>query len=381
MTRRGRSEGTITKRADGRWEARLHLGYANGKRLRKSFFGRTRAEVADKLTRARADQQRGVTIRSNERETVGAFLIRWLADVETTLRPRTREGYAAVLERHLIPTIGKITLTKLTRADVRALLTSRTRAGRSPQTVRNIHGILRHALNRAVQDDLIPRNPAVGIELPRLERIETTVISPDLAARVLDAFRGDRLEGLVTVALLTGLRQGEALGLRWDDIDFTASELIVRRSLQRIARVGMQEVEPKTQRSRRSVALPSLASEALVRERDRQRFAARMAGSRWVDSGYVFTSTVGTPLSGPRVTARFQERLAATGLPRLRFHDLRHGTASLMLAMGEHPRTIMETLGHSTIRVTMDTYAHVLPSVQRDAANRLDDAVRKAQTG
>jgi integrase len=174
------------------------------------------------------------------------------------------------------------------------------------------------------------------------------------------------------LALAAGLRQGEALGLHWQDVDLDAGTLRVRVALQRLEGRGLQTVEPKTARSRRSIALPPQVIESLRAHKSRQAQERLLAGSRWQDSGFVFTTATGTPLEGSSVTHRFQKLLRRAGLPHLRFHDLRHACASLLLAQGVHPRVVMETLGHSQISLTMNTYSHVIPALQRDATERMD---------
>ena len=181
----------------------------------------------------------------------------------------------------------------------------------------------------------------------------------------------------MSVALATGMRRGEALGLRWSDVDLEAGQLAVRQSLLR-AGSHPTFAEPKSSRSRRTIALPDVAVEALRAQRVRQLQDRLLAGSRWQEHGLVFTSSIGTPVEPSQLTKRLQRLLAAAGLPRLRFHDLRHGTASLLVAPGNHPRTIMEVLGHASITMTMNTYAHVAPALQREAAASLDAVLRPA---
>ena len=377
MTRRGPREGTITHRKDGLWVAALHLGYADGKRQRKWLYGKSRAEVDDKLTRAKADHLRGIAVRTDERQTTGAYLERWLGNVEHTLRPRTVQGYRLIVAKHLIPTLGRVQLSKLTRDDVRGMVAHKRREGLSPQTLHNLHAVLRHAIEQAVRDDLVVRNVARGIDLPRVERTEVRAVSHADAVGILEAVRGDRIEPMVIVAMTCGLRQGELLGLKWEDIDLDLGQIHVRRSLQRL-NGEVKDVPTKTPLSRRDVAMPALAVDALGLHRDRQRFDERWAGSRWHSTGYVFTSTIGTPVTGGDLTKRFQARLAAAGLPRMRWHDLRHATATLMLAAGEHPKVVQELLGHSTMAVTMAVYSHVIPSLKRDAADRMDALLKQA---
>jgi integrase len=369
---RGHNEGSIYQRQDGRWAASLHLGYANGRRVRKSFYSKTRREVQERLTKALRETQLGQAARSDDRETTAAYLSRWLdTSARQRVRPRTLHGYRQIVDNHLVPALGRIQLAKLAPSDLQAMLNAKSIAGASPQTVRNIHAVLRRAINQAVRWQLVSSNVASMVDLPRAERHEVPALSPTGARAVLDAVRGDRLEGLVTLTLLSGLRQGEALGLRWQDLDLEAGTLSVRHALQRLD--GRTElVEPKTTRSRRNLPLSPALVAALREHRKRQLSERLWAGSRWQEADYVFTTRIGTPLDGTDTTKRFQALLAAAGVPRMRFHDLRHGAASLLLAQGVHPRVVMEQLGHSQISLTMNTYSHVVPELQREAVTKLD---------
>lgn len=213
------------------------------------------------------------------------------------------------------------------------------------------------------------------VSLPRSSRTEVAALSPADARAVLDAVKGDAIEPLVLLSIATGLRQGEALGLRWSDLDLDAGTATVRHALQRIAGGAPTLVEPKTAKSRRTVSLPSTVT-ALLRAHRTSRLTARLrAGERWIDGDYVFTTALGAPLDGVNLTHRLQRLIASAGLPRLRWHDLRHGAASLLLAQGVHPRVVMEMLGHSTIALTMNTYSHVIPALEREAAERMEEAL------
>jgi integrase len=373
VTRRDYGSGSLRQRPDGFWEGRLDLGRdAHGHRRRPSFTGRTKREVQQAIAAALHRREAGMAVGSPDRMTVAAFLQAWLQDAaRPAVRARTFRGYETIVRFHLVPAIGAVPLSKLGAAHVQELLNSKIAGGLSPQSVRNIHAVLRRALGQAVRWDMLPRNVASLVDLPRAERFEAHALGADEARAILEAMRGDRLEGLVTVTLAIGLRQGEALGLRWPDVDLEGDTLTVRHALQRIDG-HLQLTEPKTARSRRTVALPAFAVTALREHRRRQLEDRLLAGSRWHEGGYVFASSIGTPLDGVGVTHRFQARLVAAGLPRLRFHDLRHGAASLLMAQGVHPRVVMETLGHSTIAMTMNLYSHVVPALQRDAADRME---------
>jgi integrase len=231
--------------------------------------------------------------------------------------------------------------------------------------------VLRRALNDALRWGLVARNVATLVTPPRGQRYEVRPLDPVQARRFLDAVRGDRLEALYSVALAVGLRQGEALGLQWDDIDLDSAALHVRHALQRVDG-RLQLVEPKTARSRRTVILPATVIDALKAHRSRQVAERLTAGSEWVDHKLVFCSPMGRPLDASNVTHTFQRHLIRAGLPRQRFHDLRHACASFLLAQGVSPRVVMEVLGHSQITLTLNTYTHVLPSLSREAAERMN---------
>jgi integrase len=399
MARRGNGEGTITQRKDGRWEAKIDVTEA-GKRRRKSIYGRTRQEVARRLTQALRDRDQGLPIRMDERTTVAAYLEAWLRDtVRPSVRPMTYVSYDGHVRKHLIPVIGSIPLVKLTPQDVRAVqaaaLKPRTVAQKgdlpprtvtlSPKTVAHVQATLRTALQQALKDGLVARNVATLVNAPRQVRHDQQVLDPDQARTFLAAAQGDRLGALYVVTMAVGLRQGEALGLKWSDVDLDAGTITVSRTLQRVPKplrgdddeghgTHYRLVEPKTATSRRTVPLPKFVVPTLKAHRARQAEERLAAGPAWDPTwDLVFATTIGTPLDSRNVTHAFQALLARAGLPFMRFHDLRHSAATLMLAQGVAPRVIMETLGHSQIGITMNLYAHVLPAAKRDAADRMDD--------
>jgi len=365
--RRGHHEGTIRQRADGRWEAQVSM--PRGKR--KSYYGKTRREAQDKLRAALRDLDAGLDLAAG-RQTVGQFLDRWLADVaKPSVRPSTYESYAGHVRNHLKPALGHIQLAKLTPQQVQTMLTEKTAAGLSPRTVQYIRAVLRRALGQAMKWGLVARNVATLTEPPRSAKKPVQPLTAEQARAFLDFTKDDRLGPLFHVAITTGLRQGELFGLRWPDVDLAAGTLTVRHALQRINGKPTL-VAPKTDKSRRTVTLPASAVAALREQRKRQLQERLLAGSRWQDWGLVFASTIGTPLEPTNVTHRFQRLLADAGLPRQRFHDLRHCAASLLLAGGVPLRTIMGILGHSQISLTANTYTHLAPALERDAAAALD---------
>lgn len=380
MTRRGPNEGTIHLRGDGRWVAALHLGYDDrGHRRRKYVYGKTRAEVASKLQRAQQELGDGVAP-PPERLTVGQLLESYLDAVRNSVRPSTQRSYEGIVAVHLRPALGRIRLRELSVTDVQRLLNSRHVAGRSARTVERIRAVLRQALGQALRQGLVGRNVASLARPPRVLRRQVDTLDPDAARAFLAATLGTRDEALYAVALALGLRQGEALGLRWQDVDLETGEIRITHALQRV-NSKLELVEPKSLSSRRRIPLPAVVASALRDHRRRQLGDRLVSGSRWIDNGLVFATRDGKALDGRNVTRRFQAALATAGLPRMRFHDLRHSCASLLLAQGVSPRVVMETLGHSQVSLTLNTYAHVLPPLQRDAADRMHALLTHASGG
>ncbi len=372
-TRRGHNEGSIYQRAsDSLWVGSINLGYGpDGKRKRKPIYGKTRKEVAEKMKAALRDQQLGVLI-TTARQTTGQFLTRWLEDVaRPSLRASTYETQESHVRVHLIPSFGHVPLQQLTPQHIQAFIKYKLESGLSPHTISDIHGILRHALGQAVKWNLVPRNVAALVDKPRWERPQMNCLTPEQALQLLVAVKGDRFEALYTVAVPLGLRRGEALGLKWEDVDFDKGLLHVRRTLQRVGG-KLQLTEPKTRTSRRSINLPQICIAALRGHKDLQRWEKRLAGDRWQEHELVFPTGIGTPYEPNNLKRHLQRMLDKAGLPHIRIHDLRHTAASLMLAQGIQPKVISEILGHSRIGVTLDIYAHLYEPARQEAADRMD---------
>ena len=365
--RRANGEGSICQRKNGTWQGALRLPDGG----RKYVYGQTRDEVRRSLSAAIRAMETG-TLSDTHGLTVGAFLDQWLDEIaRPRVRPWTFKGYEVHVRIHLKPFIGSVPLEKLTPMHVQQLLNRRSADGLKPKSVRYIRGTLRTALNQAVQWGLITRNPAALVRSPRVEQFEIQPFTRDEGLALLESLKGDRLEALYSVALTMGLRQGEALGLRWQDVDLALGYLRVAKQLQRVDG-RLQLVEPKTARSRRSLALPATIAVRLQEHRLRQDSERALAGSLWIESGLVFTTPEGKPLDGTAITKQFHRHLERAGLPQRRFHDLRHSCATLLLAQGVSPRVVMDVLGHSQIGLTMNTYAHVVPELRREAADRMD---------
>jgi integrase len=245
----------------------------------------------------------------------------------------------------------------------------------TPRTVQYLHAVLRRALTQATKWGLVPRNVAALVTPPRMAHREIRPLTPDQARDFLSAISGRRLYPLIAVSLACGLRQGEALGLQWADVDLERKTIDVRHGLQVVDK-QRQLVELKTERSRRTLALPDQIVSVLRTHRTKQKEQRLAAGAAWQDTGFVFTTRHGQPRDGCGTTRDFKRLLTSAGLPPFRWHDLRHSCASFLLAQGVSARVVMEILGHSDIRLTLNTYSHVMPSLQRDAADQMDALLR-----
>jgi integrase len=249
---------------------------------------------------------------------------------------------------------------------------AKTEAGLAAKTVKHFRDTLRCALNVAVRDGVLARNAAALVKPPRETPRALSVLTQEQACQFLEAAHGCRLEALFSVAICIGLREAEALGLRWADVDFQTGTITVRYQLQRI-NGKLQLTQPKTEKSRRTIPMPAITRSALAAHLVAQREMRELAGTRWVESGLVFTTGIGTPLDQRNMLRDFYRLVKASGVPKIRFHDLRHSAATLLLAQGVHMKAVQEILGHSSFNTTANVYAHVLPSMKREAADRMDD--------
>ncbi|MBI4236302.1 MAG: site-specific integrase [Chloroflexi bacterium] len=367
--KRGNQEGSVFQRKDGRWVASVIQ--PDGRR--KSYYARTRQGASQELLKAQKKLSDGLPL-TEERVTVGAFLEDWLSNTaERQVRLRTLRRYQEIVRLHLHPAIGHVRLSRLTPSHVEKMMNDGLAAGQSPRSVSHHRAVLRTALNVAMRDGHVVRNVASLAAPPQVPEREFHAMSLTEARALLEAVKGDRLEALFTVPLAIGLRQGEALGLRWPDVDFASRQLSVRRNLQRIDG-EWRFLEPKTKKSRRTISLPAPIVDALHAHRTRQleerlRAGAAWEGNKWGD--LVFTDELGRPLSGFHALRRLRSLVVAAGLPPMRYHDLRHGAISLMAALGIPPRVAMEIAGHSDIGTTMNIYSHVPQEVQQEAAEKI----------
>ncbi len=364
MGRRSNGEGSVARRKDGRWQAAYTI---DGKR--KYLYGRTRKEVAGKLRETLAGKDEYLYPEVG----VEDYLNKWLDDsVKDSVRARTYERYESVCRVHIVPHIGDKRLANLTEMDVQSLYRERLGSGCSPRTVQYVHLTLHKALKQAVRWRLVPRNVAEAAVPPRVQKKEIRVLSPAQAKVFLRSVEGHRLEAMFALAVTTGMRQGEMTGLRWEDVDLEDGTLYVLRTLSK-TRDGIVFNQPKTAKGRRSVALTRLAIGTLKKHRARQEIEK---GSWKEDHGLVFPNIHGEPRSQrePMIKA-LKKALEKAGLPVVRFHDLRHTAATLMLSKGVHPKIVSEMLGHGDVAFTLTVYSHVLKGMQKGATQAIDEAL------
>ena len=367
MGKRANGEGTIYKRTDGRWCATVSV--EGGKR--KSFYGRRREDVAKQLASALKAKQDGLPLPA-DRLTVARFLADWLDSVRPTLRPSTHMRYEQLVRDHALPAIGRLQLSRVQPEHLQRLYTNRLEAGQSASSVRQLHAVLHRAFKQATRWGRVGRSVVDLVSPPRVERKEMTALSPDQARQLLTAAQGEPLEALYVLALNTGMRQGEILALHWRDVDLQAGMLQVKASLQRTP-TGHVIGEPKTSKSRRQIALTRAATEALRRHKVAQAEDRLRLGAAWQDLDLVFTDKVGGFIREWNLRKQsFLPLLRQANLPKIRFHDLRHTAATLLLGRGIHPKIVSEMLGHAQISVTLDLYSHVTPTMQREATDALD---------
>ncbi len=361
MAKRANGEGSIHKRADGRWCASITI-----KGKRKHFLSKDREEAARKLTAAKKTRDDGLPV-VTEHQAVAQFMQSWLVATKPSIRERTWTRYEQYVRLHITPALGKMRLSGVTPQHLQRLYAERIQPELSPTTVHHIHAVSHKSLDQAVRWNVVPRNVADLVDPPRVTRHEMTTLTPDEARSLLGAAANNRLEGLYVLALMTGMREGELLGLKWKNIDFDGSALEVRGSLQRL-KSGLVVAEPKTTKSRRRVGLTAAALTALRQHKIRQAEERLRVGAAWQPSELVFTDQEGAPIDATKFLRNsFALLLKLAGLPRMRFHDLRHKAATFLLGRGIHPKIVSEMLGHSQIAITLDLYSHVTPTMQREA--------------
>ena len=368
-----------TKKRGSKWYIILDEGRAEDGRRRQRWISgfTTKAAAQARLTELLASAATGAYVPPSK-NTVAGFMVQWLDARRSQLRPSTMYGYAKIVRAYITPEIGTVALQRLTGARINAFYNTLLEHGRaagkgalSARTVGHVHRVLRRAMRDAVRWRLLSTNPVDLADPPKAQATAMKVWTPEELRRFLASVQGDRLSALWTLAATTGARRAELLGLRWQDVNLDAGRLSIRQTLND---VGNRLVigEPKTARSKRTISLDATTVDAL-REHRRRQNAEIMAFGRadWPPHDLVFTTEIGEPVRPAWLTRTFQQRVKVAGVPKIRLHDLRHTCASLMLAAGIPAKVASERLGHAAIAITLDTYSHVMPAMEQDAADKV----------
>ena len=357
--RRAPGEGTIFQDNRGYWVAEIRL--PDGKRKRK--YSKVQKTVKDWLLIQRKTLQDGLWVKE-DKIPLKDFLGRFLNDtLKNKLKPKTIESYTYLINNHINPVLGDIRLTEIRPQHLQALYAQKIESGLSARTVQYIHAVIHRALDQAEKWGLVVRNVADLVEAPRPTKKPIQTFTAEQCQKLLGVLKDDRLYPFYALAMV-GLRLGELLGLRWEDVNFDTGVISIRHTIQAIRGQGLVEGEPKSEKSRRSIVLPDFALQALL----------KITGNPG-KTGLVFQTSNGTPFSPRNIERHFKSVLVKADLPIIRFHDLIHTAATLLLIEGVHPKVVQELLGHSTISLTMDLYSHVLPTLQQDAAQKMNKII------
>jgi integrase len=333
--------------------------------------------VGGKLAKALSDRHGGFVF-DDEGLTLGKYLDKWLeGSLRGAVRQSTFERYEIAIRVHIKPVLGRLKLTKLAPSHLAGFYQDKLAAGFAPASVNKLHVALHKALDQAVKWNMIPRNVAEVVKAPRPAPEEIRPLNREQTKTLLEVAKGEnRFKALYVLAVTTGLRQGELLGLKWEDVDLEDGGVRVRRTLAR-HKGRLVLGEPKTKRSRRTVRLTEAAVEALQGHFARQKVQRDLLGDLYEHQGLVFATHKGTLVNPSNLRRRsFELLLKRAGSPALRFHDLWHTCATLLLSSNVNPKIVSEMLGHATIAITLDTYSHVLPNMQEGAARALEDTLR-----
>lgn len=374
--KRGHHEGGLYQRKDGKWCGAISLGQdSSGRRRRKVFVRDTKAEAKDAMQKEQLRIAGGGSIDPSN-ATLGLFMEEWLEKiVKHTTQPNTYRAYEISARVHVLGTrLAKMKLRAITPLIIQAFYAELADNGISGRVREGVHLVLSMALDVAQKQGHIVANPCAVVDKPRREKREMKVWDQTQAIAFMNEARQDRLWALYALAISTGISEGELFGLKWTDIDLDAKTVSVQRSLVEIAG-KITEGPPKTKNRLRRIDLPELAVEALKKHRRLMLAEGNAAAT------YVFCDTEGGPLRKSNMTRRsFYRLIEQAGVTRIRFHDLRHTCATLLLKEGVHPKVVQERLGHANISVTLDIYSHVLPGMQRDASDRIDGVLKPRPT-
>jgi integrase len=375
-------QGMIRQRKDGTWEGRATLGRdpGTGKLLQKSVYGKTQAEVRQKMT-AITSQIDESSYLEPSKMTVSQWLDRWLADYTGALKPYTLRNYTSQINNHIRPYLGATKVSALNTDMIQRTYNQLLKKGLSAKTVRNVHGILHVIMETLVEIGERKDNPCSPLKkrLPKVEKKEMLTIADEDLSAFMDSIKDDPMENLFLVDLFTGMRQGEILGLRWSCIDFKKECILVDKQLYMPDKGGEYSLQPLKNRKARVIYPAPFVFEILRHEKKKQAEARLMAGPAWNVGQFpdlVFTNELGGHLSHKTVYKRFKKAVAASGLPEVRFHDMRHSYALASLHNGDDPKTVQTNLGHSSAAFTLDLYGHSTETMRKESAQRMETYIQ-----
>lgn len=362
---------------DGKIYARVSYTDSSGKR--KQVWRRAESKSdAKEIARDLETQLRSGTESFEHKLTLSEYLDKWLNHVKGKLAEKTVEGYELIVRLYIKPFLGKKQLTKIKPLDVQSMV-DQLQGKFSPKTVREANMVLSRALKQAIKWGLLLTNPATAVELPKKQRREMLSLTAEQAQEFLEEAAKDKYGLMFELAIITGMRPQEYFALQWSDIDFQKSTLTIQRVLYRHNHGGNWKFkEPKTPQSRRTIPLPAYLLKELADHKRKQAEERLKLGQQWQHYNLVFTSTIGTPLSRRGIERRhFKPILERAKLPNIRLYDLRHSCATLLLVTGENPKVVSERLGHASIVLTLDTYSHCLPTMQKSATDKLEELLKR----
>ena len=376
-TRAAQGDGSIRQRPDGLWEGRYTLGAdpGTGKQRRKSVYASTQAECRKKLREATEAVANG-TYFEPAKITVAEWFNLWLAEYLGSVKHATAISYGQHVKNHVLPNIGAVKLADLRAPMIQRIYNNLQRQGISPKTIKNLHGCIHKALEVAVRNDYIARNPADVCTLPRIEKSEIQPLDAPDIKKLLEALNGHKHEVLIKTAMFTGMRIGELIGLTWDCVDFENGVICVKKQLLRPRVKGEGYTYGTLKNDKPRTITPANAVRDMLRAHKRRQAQQRLlAGSAWDDGGFpglVFTNELGGHLCHNHISKQLDKALEAAGIPKHRFHDLRHTYAVNSLRAGDDIKTVQENLGHHTAAFTLDMYAHSTETMKRESAKRMD---------
>lgn len=381
-TKKANGSGTIRKRADGRWEGKYTLGYdpKTGKLIRKSVYGKTQKEVRLALSKIVSEMDSG-TYAEPSKMKVSQWLDEWLASYTMNIKPATRSAYEEHIRVHIKPSLGDIPLKQLSTRDIQQLYTNLLKERElSPKTVRNIHGVLHRTLEQAKLLGYIRVNPADAAVTPRVEKKQVETLDAEDIGKFLAAIRGTKYEYPLFVAVFTGLRQGELLGLTWDCVDFEHGMLLINKQHNRVKGDTEFRFASLKNDKARVLTVADEVIDVLKLQKQRQESWAAALGNGWENpDNLVFTTEFGRYINNKILYQNFKRIAKSLGKPGLRFHDLRHTYAVNSLRAGDDIKTVQENLGHATASFTLSTYAHATPGMKRESAKRMTAFIRSVQ--